>query len=181
MEEAYVKTEADVQPFDEQRAIETLQIAGTAHDQASGERATLARLERPSAVGGLCADDGIARGRARQQIFLLDIAVRREVAGVGAENPVAPAARDRSRHLRRSLPASPQTGKAPPAATVAPSAATPFPNCRRSTLPLHPICPQIYTKLVCRQASFIRHPFFRSEDCRVGKECVCTCRSRWTR
>src|SRR3546814_12260173 len=104
MEEAYVKTEADVQPFDEQRAIETLQIAGTAHDQASGERATLARLERPSAVGGLCADDGIARGRARQQIFLLDIAVRREVAGVGAEHPVQPAARDRSRHLRRSPP-----------------------------------------------------------------------------
>src|SRR3546814_5389985 len=62
----------------------------------------------------------------------------------------------------RSL-ASPQTGKAPPAATVAPSAATPFPNCRRSTIPLHPICPQIYTKLVCRQASFIRSEEHTSE------------------
>src|SRR3546814_18221438 len=50
VEEAYVETEADVQPFDEQRAIETLQIAGTAHEQASGERATLARLGRPSAA-----------------------------------------------------------------------------------------------------------------------------------
>src|SRR3546814_17942524 len=89
MEEAYVETEADVQPFDEQRAIETLQIAGTAHEQASGERAAPARLERPSAVGGLCADDGIARGRARQQIFLLDLTVRPAVAGVGAEHPVA--------------------------------------------------------------------------------------------
>src|SRR3546814_20812052 len=86
------------------RSIETLQIAGTAHEQASGERATLARLERPSAVGGLCAADGIARGRARQQIFLLDIAVPRQGAGAGADTPVAPAARDRSPHLTPSPP-----------------------------------------------------------------------------
>src|SRR3546814_16884162 len=40
VEEAYVETEADVQPFDEQRAIEKLTIAGTEHEQAGGDRDT---------------------------------------------------------------------------------------------------------------------------------------------
>src|SRR3546814_20354751 len=76
VEEAYVETDADVQPFDEQRAIETLQIAGTAPEPAGGERPTPARLERHSDVGGLSADDGIARGSARPPLFPLPIPVR---------------------------------------------------------------------------------------------------------
>src|SRR3546814_7584709 len=58
----------------------------------------------------------------------------------------------------------------PPPKRTTPAPGRPFPTGRRS----------IYVRLDCQRLHARRDRWNRSEERRVGKECVSTCRSRWS-